>query len=166
LTLVLRLNQETRASCLHVPSADHTRCHSTSRPPTHQVSDLCDHLRSSAPGLILLSRSSSLHAMPHLLPAHHKTSNHDSPNEIKVTKTKQNYPEFEFKPRQVNDSSQSNQGTDHLVSQRPRVAVLHRECTGHPNDGGNSSDRVGDVEAEEELWLGGAPTTTVASGGP
>jgi hypothetical protein len=32
-------------------------------------------------------------------------------------KTKQNYPRFEFKPRQVNDSSQSNQGTDHLVSQ-------------------------------------------------
>jgi hypothetical protein len=32
-------------------------------------------------------------------------------------KTKQNYPGFEFKPCQVNDSSQSNQGTDHLVSQ-------------------------------------------------
>jgi hypothetical protein len=36
-------------------------------------------------------------------------------NETKV-KEKQNYPGFEFKPRQVNDSSQSNQGTDHLVS--------------------------------------------------
>jgi hypothetical protein len=35
-------------------------------------------------------------------------------------KTKQNYPGFEFKPRQVNDSSQSNQGTDHLVSQDVR----------------------------------------------
>jgi hypothetical protein len=32
-------------------------------------------------------------------------------------KIKQNYPEFEFKLRQVNDSSQSNQGIDHLVSQ-------------------------------------------------
>jgi hypothetical protein len=32
-------------------------------------------------------------------------------------KTKQNYLGFEFKPHQVNDSSQSNQGTDHLVSQ-------------------------------------------------
>jgi hypothetical protein len=31
-------------------------------------------------------------------------------------KTKGNYPGFEFKPRQVNDSSQSNEGTDHLVS--------------------------------------------------
>jgi hypothetical protein len=30
--------------------------------------------------------------------------------------TKQNYPGFEFKPCQVNDSSQSNQRTDHLVS--------------------------------------------------
>jgi hypothetical protein len=35
----------------------------------------------------------------------------------KKNKTKQNYPEFKFKPRRVNDSSQSNQGTDHLVSQ-------------------------------------------------
>jgi hypothetical protein len=29
------------------------------------------------------------------------------------------YPGFEFKPRQVNDSSQSNQVTYHLVSQSP-----------------------------------------------
>jgi hypothetical protein len=34
-------------------------------------------------------------------------------------KTKQNCLGFEFKHRQVNDSSQSNQGTDHLVSQPP-----------------------------------------------
>jgi hypothetical protein len=54
--------------------------------------------------------------MPHLPPAHHETSKHDSSNETK-RKEKQNNPEFEFKPRQVNDSSQSNQGTDHLVSQ-------------------------------------------------
>jgi hypothetical protein len=39
-------------------------------------------------------------------------------------KTKQNYPRFEFKPRQVNDSSQSNQGTDHLVSQFHNRAAL------------------------------------------
>jgi hypothetical protein len=31
-------------------------------------------------------------------------------------KTKQKCPGFEFKPRQVNDSSQSNQRIDHLVS--------------------------------------------------
>jgi hypothetical protein len=34
-------------------------------------------------------------------------------------KIKQNHPGFKFKPRQVNDSSQSNQGFDHLVSQTP-----------------------------------------------
>jgi hypothetical protein len=60
-----------------------------SRPPDHQVPDLCDHLWSSAPGLLLLPRSSSLHAIPHLLPAHHETSKRDSPNETKV-KEKQN----------------------------------------------------------------------------
>jgi hypothetical protein len=57
--------------------------------------------------------------MPHLPPAHHETSKRDSPNETKI-KEKQNktkHPAFEFKPRQVKDSSQSNQGTDHLVSQ-------------------------------------------------
>jgi hypothetical protein len=48
--------------------------------------------------------------------AHHETSKHDSPSETKV-KEKQNYHGFEFKSHQVNDSSQSNQGTDHLVSQ-------------------------------------------------
>jgi hypothetical protein len=34
-------------------------------------------------------------------------------------KMKRNYPGFELKPRQVNDSSQSNQETNHLVSQSP-----------------------------------------------
>jgi hypothetical protein len=53
--------------------------------------------------------------MSQLPPAHHETSKRDSPNETKV-KEKQNYPGFEFKPHQVNDSSQSNQVTIHLVS--------------------------------------------------
>jgi hypothetical protein len=44
--------------------------------------------------------------------------------------------------------------------------VLHEKCAGCPKDGGSSLNRGGDVEAEVELWLGGAPTTTVASGGP
>jgi hypothetical protein len=52
--------------------------------------------------------------MPQLPPAHYETSKRGSPNEIKI-KEKQNYPEF--KPRQVNNSSQSNQETDHLISQ-------------------------------------------------
>jgi hypothetical protein len=68
--------------------------------------------------------------MPHLPPAHHETSKRDSPNETKVkekqNKTKQNCPGFKFKPRQVNDSSQSHQGTDHLVSQIvTRQMVIH-----------------------------------------
>jgi hypothetical protein len=88
-TLVLRLNHKTRAPSLHVPGADRTRYHLTSRPPDHRVPDLCDHSRSSAPGLLLLPRCSSLHAMLHLPPAHHKTNKHNSPNETKV-KEKQN----------------------------------------------------------------------------
>jgi hypothetical protein len=88
-TLVLRINQETHAPSLHVPGADHTRHHLISRPLDHHVPDLCDHPQSSTPGLLLLSRSSSLHAMLHLPPAHHETSKHDSLNETKV-KEKQN----------------------------------------------------------------------------
>jgi cytochrome c-type biogenesis protein CcmH/NrfF len=33
-------------------------------------------------------RSTSLHAMSPLSPAHHETSKHDSPNELKVKKNK------------------------------------------------------------------------------
>jgi hypothetical protein len=87
--LVLRLNQETHAPSLHVPGADRTRRHLTSRPPGHRVPDLCDHSRSFAPGLLLLPWSSSLNVMPHLPPAHHEISKHDSPNETKI-KEKQN----------------------------------------------------------------------------
>jgi hypothetical protein len=88
-TLVLRINQETRAPRPHVHSADRTRRYPTSRSPGHWVPDLCDHLRSSAPGHLFLSRYSSLHAMPHLPPTHHETSKCGSPNETKV-KEKQN----------------------------------------------------------------------------
>jgi hypothetical protein len=48
----------------------------------------------------------------------------------------------------------------------PRVTVLHRECAGHLEDGGNPPDRAGDVKAEQELRLGGALMTPMASGGP
>jgi hypothetical protein len=88
-TLVLRLNQETWAPRLHVYGADRTRRHPTSRSPDHRVPDLCNHPWSSAPALLLLSQSSSLHAMLRLPPAHHETSKHDSSNETKV-KEKQN----------------------------------------------------------------------------
>jgi hypothetical protein len=67
---------------------------------------------------LLLSRSSSLHVMSHLPPAHHEKSKHDSPNKQKIKLKQPNRPGFEFKPHKVNDSSQSNQRTDHLVSQK------------------------------------------------
>jgi hypothetical protein len=107
-TLVLRLNQETRAPRLHVHGADRTQRHPTSRSPGHRVSDLCDHPRSSTTGLLLLPWSSSLHVILHLSPAHHETSKHDSPHDTKIKVKQLKYPEFKFKPRQVNDSSQSN----------------------------------------------------------
>jgi hypothetical protein len=66
-----------------VHGADYTRCHPTSRSPDHQVPDMYDHPWSSAPGLLLQPRSSSLHAVPHLPPAHHETSKHNSLNETK-----------------------------------------------------------------------------------
>jgi hypothetical protein len=87
-TLVLRLNQETRTPHLHVHSADRTRCHLTYRSLGHQVPDLCDHHRSTAPNLLLLPRSSSLHAMLHLPPAHHETSKRYSPNETNIKENK------------------------------------------------------------------------------
>jgi hypothetical protein len=84
-TLVLRLNQETRAPRLHVHGVDRTRRHSTSRSSGHRVPDMCDHPRFSAPGLQLLPQSSSLHAMPHLSPAHHETSKCEK-NKMKLSR--------------------------------------------------------------------------------
>jgi hypothetical protein len=73
---------------LHVSGADHTRRHSTSRSTDHRVSDMCDNLRSSTLGLLLLPRSLLLHDMSHLPHAHYETSKRDSPNEIKVKENK------------------------------------------------------------------------------
>jgi hypothetical protein len=52
------------------------------------------------------------------------------------------------------------------IGPRPRASVLHGGCARRPKDGGSSPDRGGNVKAEEELLLGGAPMTTVASDGP
>jgi hypothetical protein len=38
-------------------------------------------------------------------------------NETRIKVKQPKYPGFKFKPRQVNDALQSNQGTDHFVSQ-------------------------------------------------
>jgi hypothetical protein len=126
------LNQETRAPRLRVYGADHTRRHPTSQSSGHRVPDLCDHPRSSAPGLLLLPRSSSLHAMPHLLVAHHETSKHDSPNKTKIKDKQNELSRFEFKPRHVNDSSQLNQGTDNLVSLLPTPLLNSAEWPAGP----------------------------------
>jgi hypothetical protein len=56
-------------------------------------------IRSSTPATVLIAARHT-----HMPPAHHEISKRDSPNETKI-KEKQNYPEFEFKPRRVNDSS-------------------------------------------------------------
>jgi hypothetical protein len=58
------------------------------------------------------------HATPATYTPRDKQTRFSERNKGKI-KIKQNYPGFEFKPHQVNDSSQSNQGIDHLVSQSP-----------------------------------------------
>jgi hypothetical protein len=47
----------------------------------------------------------------------------------KEKEKKRNCPGFEFKPRQVNDSSQSNQGTDHLVSHIILIILICKQLT-------------------------------------
>jgi hypothetical protein len=76
-----------------VPGAYRTRRHPTSRSSGHRVPELCDHSRSSAPGLLLLSRFSSLHDMPHLPPAHYETSKRISPSETKIKKQNKTIPD-------------------------------------------------------------------------
>jgi hypothetical protein len=44
--------------------------------------------------------------MPHLSPAHHEISKHDSPYETKIKVKLAKPPGFRFKPRHVNESSQ------------------------------------------------------------
>jgi hypothetical protein len=62
--------------------------------------------------------------MLHLPPAHHQTSRHDSPNETDIKVKLPKCLEFEFKSWQVNDSSQSNQGTNHLVSNFMKMKIM------------------------------------------
>jgi hypothetical protein len=66
--------------------------------------------------------------MSHLSPTHREISKRDSPHEhIGVKQLK--YPGFKFKPWHVNDSSQSNQCTDHLVSQSPLDEYIDNKST-------------------------------------
>jgi hypothetical protein len=64
------------------------------------------HSRSSAPSLILLSRSLLLLVMPHLSYTYHKTSKHVSLHKTYSRVELPKFLGFKFKPRQVNYSSQ------------------------------------------------------------
>jgi hypothetical protein len=68
--------------------------------------------RSPTPATILIAAH---HAVPATCTPRDKQTWFSKRNKDK-RKTKQNYPGFEFKHHQVNDSSQSNHETDHLVS--------------------------------------------------
>jgi hypothetical protein len=95
---------------------------STARPPS---------TRPVQPSLVLCTRSFTpvtvLVAACHVAPATYapqdKQTRFSKRNKDK-RKTKQNCFGFEFKPHQVNDSSQSNQGTDHLIS-----LIWTRQCS-------------------------------------
>jgi hypothetical protein len=71
--------------------------------------------RSPTPATVLIA---ARHAAPTTCTPREKQTWFSKWNKDK-RKIKQNYPEFELKPCQINDSSQSNQETDHLVSQSP-----------------------------------------------
>jgi hypothetical protein len=87
------------------PATEYSTC-ATIPDPLHQVSYSCHDPRRCTP-----CRICHLHTT--------RQANTILQTKQDKRKTKQNYPGFEFKPRQVNDSSQSNQGTNHLVSQSP-----------------------------------------------
>jgi hypothetical protein len=58
------------------------------------------------------------------LPAHYETSKYDSLDETKIKVKSMNRPGFKFKPLQVNEAKQSNQGTDHLISHLSSLEVM------------------------------------------
>jgi hypothetical protein len=98
-----------------------------------------DHPRFFAPDLLLLPRSLSLSAMSHLLPTDHEISKCDSPHETRIKVKLSKYLGFKFKHQHVNDTSQSKQGTGHLVShgkQEKSVKSKELEAWIHSKAGG------------------------------
>jgi hypothetical protein len=79
--------------------------------------------------------------MPHLPPAHHEISIRDSPNETRIKVKHRKCPGFEFRPHQVNDSLQSNQGIDHLVSHNTTSEQEHMILTTLYLAGAKNTDR-------------------------
>jgi hypothetical protein len=107
-TLVLSHNQKTHAPRLHVHGVDHTRRHPTSQSSGHRVPDLCDH--PDPLHHVSYSFHDPHHCTPCLTCHLHTTRQANVILQMKQDKGKINWtcPGFEFKPHQVNDSSQSN----------------------------------------------------------
>jgi hypothetical protein len=93
----------------HMTSPDLPIVQPPSTRPVRPSLVLCT--RSPTPATILVAARHTAHVT-----CNHETSKRDSPNKTKIKVKQPKCPGFEFKPRQVNDSSQTNQGTDHLVS--------------------------------------------------
>jgi hypothetical protein len=109
-------------------SSPRARCRSHTAPPNLSIARPPS-TRPVRPSPILFTRSptpttilvAAHHAAPATCTPRDKQTQFSKRNKGK-RKTKQNYPRFKFKLRQVNDSSHSNQRTDHLVSQIERVS--------------------------------------------
>jgi hypothetical protein len=117
-TLVCRVNQETRAPHLHVQRAYRIQRHPTSRSSSHRIPNLW------------LNTPDPLHHVFYFCLNHHRCPSYRTCHIYTMRQANiilhtnkgnivelQKYSRFEFKHWHVNDSSQSNQGTDHLVSQ-------------------------------------------------
>jgi hypothetical protein len=104
-------------------SSSRARCRPHTAPPDLSI-DWPPSTRPVRPYPVLCTRSPTpatilvvaRHATPATCTQRDKQTRFSKQNRDK-TKTKRNYPGFEFKPRQINDSSQSNQRNHHLVSQ-------------------------------------------------
>jgi hypothetical protein len=100
------------------PAIEYPTC-ATISGPLHQVSYSCH-----GPRCCTSCRTCHLHTMRQATVILQRNKD--------KRKTKQNYPGFEFKPRQVNDSSQSNQETNNLVSHT--VGPLAMTSGGKPGE--------------------------------
>jgi hypothetical protein len=123
--------------------------------------------QSFASGLLLLPRSSPLSNIPHLPPVHHETSKHNSPNDTKIKLKLPKCLGFKFKPHQINDSSHSNQKTDHLISQRQSRQAAGRigsNRTGRGERAERRRERAGEGEVGEGEGRDGRGTGAVGVG--
>ena len=102
----------------HTASPDLSTARPPSTRPVRPSPVLCT--RSPTPATVLIA---ARHVAPTTCTPRDKQMRFSKRNKGKI-RTKQNYPGFEFKPRQVNDSSQSNQGTNHLVSHKLKCDLL------------------------------------------